>query len=78
MVAFRELVESRDFQNARFALPIALGKDLEGRPVIADLAKMPHLLIAGATGPGKSVRINTLITSSGLSAHAGDAAVPTG
>ena len=63
MVAFRELVESREFQNARFALPIALGKDLEGRPVIADLAKMPHLLIAGATGSGKSVCINTLITS---------------
>jgi S-DNA-T family DNA segregation ATPase FtsK/SpoIIIE len=63
MVAFRELIESRDFQNARMALPIALGKDLEGRPVIADLAKMPHLLIAGATGSGKSVCINTLITS---------------
>src|SRR5689334_5736140 len=63
MVAFRELIESRDFQNARAALPIALGKDLEGRPVIADLAKMPHLLIAGATGSGKSVCINTLITS---------------
>jgi len=63
MVAFRELIESREFQNARAALPIALGKDLEGRPVIADLAKMPHLLIAGATGSGKSVCINTLITS---------------
>ena len=63
MVAFRELIESRDFQNARAALPIALGKDLEGRPIIADLAKMPHLLIAGATGSGKSVCINTLITS---------------
>src|SRR6266550_1090950 len=62
MVAFRELIESRDFQNIRAALPIALGKDLEGRPVIADLAKMPHLLIAGATGSGKSVCINTLIT----------------
>ncbi|HEX8897642.1 MAG TPA: DNA translocase FtsK 4TM domain-containing protein, partial [Chthoniobacterales bacterium] len=45
MVAFRELIETRDFQNARAALPIALGKDLEGRPIIADLAKMPHLLI---------------------------------
>jgi len=63
MVAFRELIESREFQNIRAALPIALGKDLEGRPVIADLAKMPHLLIAGATGSGKSVCINTLITS---------------
>jgi S-DNA-T family DNA segregation ATPase FtsK/SpoIIIE len=63
MVAFRELIESREFQSARAALPIALGKDLEGRPVIADLAKMPHLLIAGATGSGKSVCINTLITS---------------
>ena len=63
MVAFRELIESREFQTIRAALPIALGKDLEGRPVIADLAKMPHLLIAGATGSGKSVCINTLITS---------------
>ena len=63
MVGFRELVEHADFKGARAALPIALGKDLEGRPVIADLAKMPHLLIAGATGSGKSVCINTLITS---------------
>jgi S-DNA-T family DNA segregation ATPase FtsK/SpoIIIE len=63
MVAFRELLESSEFQGMRAALPIALGKDLEGRPVINDLAKMPHLLIAGATGSGKSVCINTLITS---------------
>jgi S-DNA-T family DNA segregation ATPase FtsK/SpoIIIE len=63
VVGFRELIESPDFRNARAALPIALGKDLEGRPVVADLAKMPHLLIAGATGSGKSVCINTLITS---------------
>jgi len=63
IVAFREMIESREFQNARAALPIALGKDLEGRPIIADLAKMPHLLIAGATGSGKSICINTLITS---------------
>jgi len=63
IVAFRELIESPDFRNMRAALPIALGKDLEGRPVIADLAKMPHLLIAGATGSGKSVCVNTLVTS---------------
>ena len=63
IVAFRELLESSDFKNARAALPIALGKDLEGKPVIADLAKMPHLLIAGATGSGKSVCVNTIITS---------------
>jgi DNA segregation ATPase FtsK/SpoIIIE, S-DNA-T family len=63
IVAFRELLESPEFRNARAALPIALGKDLEGQPVIADLAKMPHLLIAGATGSGKSVCVNTVITS---------------
>jgi S-DNA-T family DNA segregation ATPase FtsK/SpoIIIE len=63
IVSFRELIEARDYQNARAALPIALGKDLEGKPVIADLAKMPHLLIAGATGSGKSVCVNTVITS---------------
>ena len=63
MVGFRELIEARDFQGARAALPIALGKDLEGKPVVADLAKMPHLLIAGATGSGKSVCVNTIITS---------------
>ncbi len=63
MVALREVLESREFQSARAALPIALGKDLEGRAVIADLAKMPHLLIAGATGSGKSVCVNTIITS---------------
>src|SRR5512133_1147523 len=63
MVGFRELVEHADFKNARAGLPIVLGKDLEGKPVIADLAKMPHLLIAGATGSGKSVCVNTIITS---------------
>jgi S-DNA-T family DNA segregation ATPase FtsK/SpoIIIE len=63
MVAFREMLESMEYRDFRAALPIALGKDLEGRPVIADLAKMPHLLIAGATGSGKSVCVNTLITS---------------
>jgi S-DNA-T family DNA segregation ATPase FtsK/SpoIIIE len=63
MVGLRELVEMPEFRSARAALPIVLGKDLEGRPVIADLAKMPHLLIAGATGSGKSVCVNTIITS---------------
>ncbi|HYD51903.1 MAG TPA: DNA translocase FtsK [Gemmatimonadaceae bacterium] len=63
MVAFREIIETREFQQARAALPIALGKDLEGKAVVADLAKMPHLLIAGATGSGKSVCVNTIITS---------------
>jgi S-DNA-T family DNA segregation ATPase FtsK/SpoIIIE len=63
IVTFREVLESRDFQGLRASLPIVLGKDLEGRPVVADLAKMPHLLIAGATGSGKSVCVNTIITS---------------
>ncbi|MGI8618796.1 MAG: DNA translocase FtsK 4TM domain-containing protein [Gemmatimonadaceae bacterium] len=63
MVGFRELLDHKDFQSARAALPMILGKDLEGNPVIADLAKLPHLLIAGATGSGKSVCVNTLITS---------------
>ncbi|HVT40272.1 MAG TPA: DNA translocase FtsK, partial [Gemmatimonadaceae bacterium] len=63
MVNFRDMIESRDYQTTPRALPIALGKDLEGRPVIGDLAKMPHLLIAGATGSGKSVCVNTLVTS---------------
>jgi S-DNA-T family DNA segregation ATPase FtsK/SpoIIIE len=65
MVTLRELLESSEWERARgrAALPIALGRDLEGKPVVADLAKMPHLLIAGATGTGKSVTINTIITS---------------
>jgi S-DNA-T family DNA segregation ATPase FtsK/SpoIIIE len=63
VVSFRELMETREWREKRAALAIAIGKDLQGRPVIEDLAKMPHLLIAGATGSGKSVCINTLITS---------------
>ena len=62
MVTLRELIESPEWGRGRAALPIALGRDLEGKPVVADLAKMPHLLIAGATGTGKSVTINTIIT----------------
>src|SRR5207302_1340288 len=57
------LIEGADYQRSTRALPIALGKNLEGDPVVADLAKMPHLLIAGVTGSGKSVCINTIITS---------------
>ncbi len=63
VVSLRELIASGEWERARAILPVALGRDLEGRPVIADLAKMPHLLIAGATGSGKSVAINTIITS---------------
>ena len=63
MVTLRELFESAEWAKQRSGLTVALGRDLEGRPVMADLAKMPHLLIAGATGAGKSVAINTIITS---------------
>jgi S-DNA-T family DNA segregation ATPase FtsK/SpoIIIE len=63
VVTLRELIESAEWQRARATMPIALGRDLEGNAVVADLAKMPHLLIAGATGSGKSVAINTIITS---------------
>jgi S-DNA-T family DNA segregation ATPase FtsK/SpoIIIE len=63
VVYLRRILESATFQRARGSLPLALGKDLNGRPYVADLAKMPHLLIAGATGSGKSICINTLITS---------------
>ncbi len=64
MVTLRELLESAEWDRARSraVLPIALGRDLEGKPVVTDLAKMPHLLIAGATGSGKSVAINTIVT----------------
>jgi S-DNA-T family DNA segregation ATPase FtsK/SpoIIIE len=63
MVTIRELLETPEWTRGTATLPIALGRDLEGKPVIGDLTKMPHLLIAGATGTGKSVTINTIITS---------------
>ncbi len=63
MVHVRELIDGAEFHRGSRSLPIALGKNLEGEPVVAELAKMPHLLIAGATGSGKSVCINTIITS---------------
>ncbi|MSU51787.1 MAG: DNA translocase FtsK [Opitutaceae bacterium] len=62
-VGMREILESEDWAAAKADLPIALGKDVSGRPLVSDLAKMPHLLIAGATGSGKSVCINSIITS---------------
>lgn len=63
MVRMRELVESTSFQTSSSKLSVALGRDIAGQPVIADLSKMPHLLIAGTTGSGKSVCINSLIIS---------------
>lgn len=62
-VMLRELIQSDAFQKSESRLAFAAGKDIAGKPVIADIAKMPHLLIAGATGSGKSVCINTLIMS---------------
>jgi S-DNA-T family DNA segregation ATPase FtsK/SpoIIIE len=63
IVSFREIVESKGFQSASEGLPFALGKDVAGEPFTTSLEKMPHVLIAGATGSGKSVCINTLIMS---------------
>ncbi len=62
-VALRELIDTAEFRNSKSKLSFAVGKDLSGRPVIFDITKMPHLLIAGSTGSGKSVCINTLIMS---------------
>ena len=63
IVHFRDLIESSTFKNFKSRLAFAVGKDIGGKTVVTDLAKMPHLLIAGATGSGKSVCINTLIMS---------------
>ena len=63
MVYFREMIGSRDFGQTKARLAVALGKTIGGEPVVADLAKMPHLLVAGTTGSGKSVAINTMILS---------------
>ena len=62
-VYLRELLSSRDYETTRGRLSLVLGKTIGGEPVIADLAKMPHLLVAGTTGSGKSVAINTMILS---------------
>lgn len=63
MVAFRELIESQDFKDSKSRISFAVGKDISGRVQVTDIGKMPHLLIAGATGSGKSVCINTIIMS---------------
>ena len=62
-VVLREILSARDFGDSNMKLPLALGKDIGGQPIVANLAKMPHLLIAGTTGSGKSVAINTMILS---------------
>ncbi|OAM88869.1 DNA translocase FtsK [Termitidicoccus mucosus] len=62
-VGMRDILESVDWVGAKAEIPIALGKDVSGRPLISDLTRMPHLLIAGATGSGKSVCINSIIAS---------------
>lgn len=61
MVYLSELIESREFKNSNMALPLVIGKDTSGKPLIADLAQMPHLLIAGTTGSGKTVCVNSII-----------------
>ena len=62
-VHLRDVLDCSDFKEARGGIPVGLGKDIAGKPVITDLAKMPHLLVAGTTGSGKSVCVNTLISS---------------
>ncbi|MDQ8180670.1 DNA translocase FtsK 4TM domain-containing protein [Pelagicoccus sp. SDUM812005] len=62
-VGIREILESEDWVKSKAEIPIALGRDVSGKPIISDLTKMPHLLIAGATGAGKTVCINAIITS---------------
>ncbi len=62
-VYLKELLESKEYQNKDYDLPIILGKDISGNVIVADLARMPHLLVAGTTGSGKSVAINTMILS---------------
>ena len=63
IVSMKEIIASEKFQNNNFALPIGLGRTISNEPFVVDLAKMPHLLVAGATGQGKSVGLNAIITS---------------
>jgi hypothetical protein len=62
-IFLRELLASDEFRNTRAALPVILGKDVEGRPMVADLARMPHVLVGGTTGSGKSVGVNGMLMS---------------
>ncbi|MCR5677400.1 MAG: DNA translocase FtsK [Agathobacter sp.] len=63
MVPFREVVDAKEFESSKATLPFAVGKDIAGKIMVTDIAKMPHMLIAGSTGSGKSVCINTIIMS---------------
>ncbi|OOF54256.1 DNA translocase FtsK [Rodentibacter genomosp. 2] len=63
IVPLRDVLDSNEFRDSKALLPMALGKDISGKPVVVDLAKMPHLLVAGSTGSGKSVGVNTMILS---------------
>lgn len=63
MVTLREIIDSQEYKNAKSKLTVALGRDIQGTPTCADLAKMPHLLVAGTTGSGKSVCLNAMIVS---------------
>lgn len=72
MIAFKELLRSTQFTESGMRIPLALGKDIFGTPIVADLADMPHLLVAGSTGSGKSVGLNSMILSLAYSATPND------
>ncbi|MBW3563394.1 MAG: DNA translocase FtsK [Acidobacteria bacterium] len=63
LIALREIIDTKAFQRSQSPVTVALGKDIHGEPVVTDLARMPHLLVAGATGAGKSVGLNSMIVS---------------
>src|SRR3546814_9262838 len=63
MIYLSELLRSKEYDKASSALTLALGKDIAGRPTVADLSRMPHLLVAGTTGSGKSVAVNAMVLS---------------
>ncbi len=63
IIRLKEILQGNDFKSLKYRLPLSLGKNISGEPIIADLARMPHLLVAGATGSGKSVFINSIVSS---------------